>query len=336
MRSRDFVLCALVVIAVGLLAAPVGAQNWPPFECTTGSGEYGTGDALWTIEVVAGPVKVDCDFPFGENNDEALLVANPGGDCTGIQYAFSMGSSDKAYILAQPPLAESTMNQLFNAKYEGPCVGQTTKAFLGVNSCHETAVTLTPAPSKNDGFAVIGFGNRALGVTTVGVTKGNDEGYCAIAGLGLEQIIPDGCVPSCGPPLPHQSNIRTEVINFDGCFAQFEFDLTNGSLLDWGSVCEFADNPAACCLEDDYSNDVFCGCDPLTEDCCNHEDYTEEEVFYLTVPNPEYPDDPNPYLNLPVEFGDGSFGVGEDSCTCRLIKGQRMCWGTNCPLELSK
>jgi hypothetical protein len=322
MRSKYLFMCAFVVGVMALLAAPVEAQDPAPAGgCVIGK---------WTASVdYFGPV--DCSAPNDPLNP-GLLVENPDGLCTGVQYSVGGNKNTIAHaaVLAYNPGYLYPADGYVDAQVgpsgepQAPCDGdEATNS--GVGSCHEQAIRFNPNDVVDGPFWFVVEGLRQPSATTL-TLKSNKTYRCEIKGVGDlvdENVLPDGCVPSCGDFDEDQSIIKTEIIDFKGCKARFEWNLTNGSVVDFGAPCgeifidpDDTDLLAACCVE--YPDDPNCGGD------CEFPEYYDLDVDLITVDLPDG-------TGVPLNFGDGLFSIGADSCSCRIIGGRVYCWGRPCP-----
>jgi len=305
--------------AVALLAAPVGAQNW---ECSTGEDFGGWGDEGWTV-TAEDPVIVDCaNATEPDGSGDYQLVENASGDCTGIQYDVTGIGGDHAYILALPPIDEDALKR-WSADTDVGVLGLGDgKVDLGLNSYHEHLITYNSDNSANYRFFVIANGKRTISSSTVAFSKGRDKGYCQIAAVGPEPVLPDGCVPSCGNFDEDQSLIKSEVIDFKGCGGRFEYNLATGAVLRFGAACDdvtfpTVDNDECCLVFPDDPN-----CTPLSATPCEFPTYDAETGTVKVILEG---------IQHTVNFGDGLVSIGDESCSCRVIGGRLYCWGKNCP-----
>lgn len=295
MRSREYLLCSVCIVAVMLLALPVGAEDPAPAEgCDLG---------FWDAVVdYFGPV--DCAVP-NDPADPAYLVPDSDGLCTGVQYTVN-GTKPLAHsaILAYNPAFLYPLNGYVDARV-GPsgtvqalCVGdEATNS--GVGSCHEQAIRFNPDDVVDGPFWFVVEGLRQPSATTL-TLKANKTFRCEIKGVGDlvdENVLPAGCVPSCGNFNPDQTLTKTEKLNFHGCEVVFEFDLNTGEVVDAFLTQESQDN-----------------------DC----DFDEGSVaeLELKVDNVSFGFG---------KFGDGMISTGGNTCSCRVIGGRWWCWGRPCP-----
>lgn len=322
MRFKNMMVCVFVVAAVALTAGAEGIPEPNDF-CDFGH-----------IYISAEFFTVDCDDPA---NGGMYLVEVPDGACTGVQYTVD---GNQARNLAQ------TAVLAYNPEYLDP---ETTDAFpkagpsgsndvrdrcqgdsanqLGINSCHEQAIRYNPDFVANNTFWFVVEGNRVPSATTLTIkTSTNKSAYCEILGVGdlmEENILPDGCVPSCGNFDEDQTITKTEILDFKGCKARFEYNLTTGSVLNFGAACDTelfpSVNPTTCCAEN--PNDPTCT--PVADNPCDFPTYSAENQNVQVIL------DGAPAL--PVNFGDGLVSIGTESCSCRVIGGRIYCWGQTCP-----
>lgn len=342
MRPRVIRLCVMAGAVMALLAAPIGAQDGPPTMCETKS---------WTIYADFYDV-VNCDYPTGMNGGDDL-VADPTGNCTGVQYsiqgnkpiahsavlAYNPSGPYDAFDEDFPAAGPSTGSNFVNARCDGD---QTTDT--GIGSCHEQAIRYNPEGDATGPFWFVVYGVREFSTTTV-TLKGNKIEQCEILGVGDEMTLdqfPSNCVPSCGNFDEKQSIVKTEIIQFEDCFVRFEYDTTTGEIFDYGlaQVCD-PDLPDCC--------DVSVGCQGGTGDqaCCDSPDFPtfdicdafeiDVEDLSLTADNIDLDGVGGmPSLGLDVPLGDGQFGdgyisTGSESCSCRVFAGRVFCWGSPCP-----
>jgi hypothetical protein len=312
---------AFVVAVVALFAAPAAAQNpTPPVFCALGN---------WTVDVDFYGY-VDCDVP-NDPQDPSQLVGDPDGFCTGVQYSVSGNKPiAQAAVLAYNPaflydglyvkaIAGPSSSNVVN----DPCVGDSSTN-SGVGSCHENAIRYNPEDVADGPFWFVVEGRREFSATTL-TLKSNKLDRCEILGVGdfvEENVLPDGCVPSCGGFDEDQSLIKTEIIDFKGCKARFEYNLLSGAVLNFGAACDTSLFPTVdytnCCAEN--PNDPFCNGDPNL--VCEFPTYNAEDGNVQVELDG---------IDHPVNFGDGLWSIGQDSCSCRVIGGRIYCWGQNCP-----
>lgn len=290
MRSKVLFMCAFVVGAVVILSAPQTAQAELPLTCNTNEG----GDNKWDISVTGGPCPVDCNSPLDTSGNLQCFGA---GLCTGVSYYIDgKVGADHVAVLARGPVVDP--EDAF-----APCAGDPVTG-LGVHTCHEQTIRYNAAGEKRYSFYYVVDGNREPSTTTVSVRKGNIAGSCEIIGVGQEIVVEDTgyCVPSCGNFDENQTITRREVLNFKGCWLQFDFDLNTGAVVGVQKVD--SDVPG----------------DPDKDDC----DFLDFPVGQLKVTVPggaaEF-----------ATFGDGFISSGTDSCSCRVIGGRVYCWGRPCP-----
>lgn len=321
MLVRKVVVFAFVVAAAVLAAGPTAAQGPGSDSCVTQSlnGKWSN----WEVTVVEGPCPVDC----ATNLDGQSIECNSGLDCTGIVYEIS--TAGKSYRVDKAAIDDSGETGLAVSRRGGgkgvvilargpipsgfggngitvypPCAGFTEFLKLGEGSCHEQAILYSPPEGNPDGFrfSVVVEGARDIATTAIGIKKSKKE-YCEILGFGRR--IPDSCVPGCGNFNVNQTITKTEILNFKGCFVQFDFDLNTGEVLGVYKV-----EPP-----EDYEG----GVDP--DDC----DLVPFDIGELTL------EIPNSTVPMGGTFGDGFISAGTDSCSCRVIGGRVYCWGRNCP-----
>lgn len=296
MRSKEFLMCVFVVAAVGLLAAPVAAQDPVPFECTTNGG------ANWTVSTW-GPCSVSCspaDWTDG--------FCNSGSDCTGIEYDVTSNfgaSADHVFTLIRDVGLDGTNFHGDEGTVYPPCAGDDLLGG-GALMCHEQAIKMDPDNNVNDAFRIVVEGKYVPTWTSVYFKKGRKiTESCRIPGLGSDSSLFSGsCVPSCGNFNENQTITKTEILDFKGCKLVFQFDLSTGAIVD---VYEPLDNsnPAAC-------------------------EFVEFEVgdISLTVP---HEDELGGFSTMIATFGDGFISAGDNSCSCRVFAGRVYCWGSPCP-----
>jgi hypothetical protein len=347
MRFRKSVLCVIVVVAVALLAAPTQAQEQPiPYDtCELGK---------WQVDVLyAG--RVSCEAAYAAN--PAFVEAPSSGECTGVRYTVVSGNTNQiaqAAVLAYNPsylypdlyvgaVAGPTSSNVVN----DPCIGDSATN-SGIGSCHEQAIRYNPDDVADGPFWFVVPGVRQLSATTL-TLKSNKINRCEILGVGDlmdENVLPAGCVPSCGNFDPDQQILKSEIIQFDECFVQFDFDLFTGEIVDFylPQVCD--PSSSGCC---DLS--VGCGGGSGDQDCCAWDPINQEDVdkcnafeieggvesLELVVDGDALPSGTaaKTFENA-ISFGFGNFGdgylsTGDDSCTCRMFAGKVFCWGSPCP-----
>ena len=290
MRSREFLLCVFSIGVVVFFAAPAAAQAELPLTCNTGEG----GANKWDITVAKGPCPVDCGSSLDTSGN---LECYEGGACTGVEYEIvGRVGADHVAVLARGPVVDP-------AEAFAPCEGDPVTG-LGVHTCHEQTIRYNAAGEKRYSFYYVVDGNREVSTTTVAVRKGNTAGSCEIIGVGQEVVVEDSgyCVPSCGDFDENQTITRREVLNFKGCWLQFDFDLNTGAVVSVAKVD--SETPG----------------DPPKEQC----DFLDFPVGQLQV---IVPGGPAEYAT----FGDGFISSGIDSCSCRVIGGRVYCWGRPCP-----
>ena len=326
MRFKYVLLCVFTVAAAALVATPIQAQEqpMPNDSCTLGK---------WQVDVLyAG--RVSCEAAYPTVGDPAFVEAADSGECTGVRYTVVSGNINQiaqAAVLAYNPsylyqngyveaVAGPTSSNVVNA----PCVGDSATN-SGVGSCHEQAIRYNPDDVADGPFWFVVPGVRQLSATTL-TLKSNKIDRCEILGVGDlmdENTLPAGCVPSCGNFDEDQSIIKTEVIDFDGCKARFDFDLNNGSVLQFGGVCDntvfTGINVAYCCAEY-YPDDATCGADCEFPAFYDLDD--EDDPIIVELPDG---------TGVPLRFGDGLITIGTGTCSCRVIGGRVYCWGKPCP-----
>ena len=206
-----------------------------------------------------------------------------------------------------------------------PCVGDSATN-SGVGSCHENAIRYNPDDVVDGPFWFAVQGLREFAATTL-TLKSNKIDRCEILGVGdllEENVLPDGCVPSCGNFDEEQTITKTEILDFKGCKARFEYNLATGSVLNFGAACDTGLFPTVnltnCCAEN--PNDP--NCIPLAADPCDFPEYLADDGgVTVTLPFSSGP--------VPINFGDGLVSIGTESCSCRVIGGRIYCWGQRCP-----
>jgi hypothetical protein len=289
LTRKAFLSCAIAAAAV-LLAAPVARATDPPMSCQTTFG-----DALWAIEVTAGPCKVACS----QAGSTSPMTCNPSGACTGIEYRVtgSLGSPDHLATLVQGGgIRAGNGNQIY-----APCVGDPVTK-IGLYSCHEQAIKINPESDVNR-FKLVVNGDKEPILTSIVAKKGYQKGACKIAGLGsaAEPATAGACVPNCGGFDPFQTITRSEVLTFkpaasNPCSVRFDYDSTTGDVV-------HAE------LTDDSGH-----CDLLVSDVENLEITLDGHFLGHGT------------------FGDVKFlSSGSNSCTTRVIGGRVYSWGDPCP-----
>lgn len=324
MRSKIFVMVTLVM-ALPMLAT---AQSVIDDSCTTGEGG---GSDRWAVDA-EWIGSVDCG-----DASSGILSPDVAGECTAVRYTVnpnlaSSGNRNIAHatVLAYNPPPYTAIDEFWTSSssisVSARCDGDSATD-SGIGSCHEQAIRVNANGDKSATWWVAVEGVRQWSKTTVTI-KGQSEGRCTILGFGdevEENILPDGCVPSCGNFDEEQTITKTEILDFKGCKARFEYNLATGSVLNFGAACDTGLFPTVdlgnCCAEN--PNDPFCASPSLPTTCDFPEYLADDGGVTVTLPFSSGP--------VPINFGDGLVSIGTDSCSCRVIGGRIYCWGQVCP-----
>jgi len=302
------------------------AQSVIDDSCTTGEGG---GIDRWVVDA-EWIGSVDCSDAMS-----GILSPSVEGECTAVRYTVNSnldatGNRNIAHatVLAYNPPPYTAIDEFWTSSSSisvaARCDGDSATD-SGIGSCHEQAVRVNANGDKSATWWVAVEGLRQKSKTTVTI-KGQSEGRCTILGFGdevEENILPDGCVPSCGNFDEDQTITKTEILDFKGCKARFEYDLATGSVFNFGAACDTELFPTvdetACC--DENPNDP--NCTPLAVNPCDFPTYSAEDQNVLVILDGA--------SAVPVNFGDGLVSIGTESCSCRVIGGRIYCWGQTCP-----
>jgi hypothetical protein len=320
MRIRTMTIYAFVV---AVLVMPVSAADLPEElrDCQLGT--------KWDIYVnYAGPV--NC-------NQAAMgyFSIEEDGECTGVRYQVLSGPTiaQAGALVYNPEYLDYLYSGISTDPYVGPsssnaiaapCEGDSSLQ-MGEGVCHQQAVRFNPNDVANGEFWVAVPGLRELTVTTLSA-KGNGPKIerCQTVGVGDLMEVEDSevalCVASCGNFDPNQTITKTEILDFKGCKAKFEFNLATGEVVDFG-LAPAQCSDSTCCQDNPL--DPYC-CTPGTPDCCKEVDFFTTQLTLEAQGVPGF--DPKD-----ATFGDGLINIGPDSCSCRVIGGRVYCWGKNCP-----
>lgn len=337
MQSKKILLCVMTVVAVGLVGNPAAAQDPPPYSSCVTAALNGSG-GNWLVEVVDEPCAVSCDYSGNGT------FCDPTGQaaCTGIVYEVEPLGDNADHLAIM--LRDLELKYPKGVQISDPCAGDDTIG-IGEYMCHEQVLIFNELISKRERFEIVVAGPAFTIGTSVIVKAGRRTvESCKIAGLGGVDLtrFPSNCVPSCGNFDEKQSIVKKEIIQFEDCFVEFEYDTTTGEIFNYGlaQICNPATD-AGCC-------DISVGCQGGSgdTDCCDYNvnppinscDAFELEVgeIALTADNIDLNGDGVPDLGLDVPLGDGQFGdgylsTGDDSCSCRVFAGRVYCWGSPCP-----
>jgi hypothetical protein len=323
MRSRECLLCFVVVVAVGLLATPAAAQEECTFPdcCETDN---------WKIVVSEEtPCQASCD---SEDWKDGICGSLPEGAtevCTAIEYEVQeKGRYNADHVVT---LTDDDVTVVYpsedggnnSAKTYPPCVGDS-RTGVGQFECHQQTIRMNDDFSTGKFWVVVEGANPLMIDTSIVVNAGNRTESCKISTLGPDTDS-GACVPSCGNFNKNQTITKTEILDFKGCKAQFEFYLDTGAVASFGLAEMCADlsggDLEACCAE--YPKDPWCCEGPYSSElCCEETDFDTAQLA-VTIPGGT----PQVYAT----FGDGLLSIGPDSCSCRVIGGRVYCWGRPCP-----